>query len=138
MTTTWGWIRAIAVCLGLSVLLAACGIHQQTAIYNVQDKPLPAAARGLSPYQIEAYINQATSAKGWKVDKIRPGELRATNDWDSHSATVTILITQGAYSIRHLSSVNLREADGLIHRQRNVRVQQLEDEIDRRLRAASS
>lgn len=132
-----GGIRAIVAWLGLSIVLAACA-HQQTTIYTVQDKPLPANARSLSPYQIEAYINQATATKGWKVDKIRPGELRATIDWDSHSATVTILFTQQAYSIRHYGSINLREKDGFIHRQRNVRVQLLEDEIDRRLKAATS
>lgn len=137
MTKTMSWIRAVTACLGLSILLAGCS-HQQAPVYNVQDKPLPAAARSLSPYQIEAYINQATTAKGWKVDKVRPGELRATIEWDRHSGTVTILFTQQAYSIRHHSSNALREGDGYIHRQYNVRVRALEDEIDRRLKGASS
>lgn len=137
MTMTSSWVRAVAACVGLFVLLAACS-HQQTTVYNVDNKPLPPAARSLSAYQIEAYINQATAAKGWKVDKVRPGELRASIEWDRHSATVTILFTQQAYSIRHHSSSNLREGEGYIHRQYNVRVKTLEDEIDRRLKGASS
>jgi hypothetical protein len=129
-------IRAMVAWFGLCLLVAACA--QEMPIYDVQDKPLPAAARSVSLYQIEAHINHAASAKGWKVDKIRPGELRATIDWDNHSAVVTILFTQQAYSIRHHSSVNLRENGGQIDRQRNIRVQALETEIDGRLRAASS
>ena len=137
MTMMMGWIRAIAAGLGLWLLLAGCS-HQQAPVYNVQDKPIPAAARSLGAYQIEAYINQATSAKGWKVDKIRPGELRATTEWDRHTGTATILFTQQAYSIRYHSSSALREGDGYIHRQYNVRVKALEDEIDRRLKGAAS
>jgi len=130
------WTRAVAV-IGVCVLLAACS-HQQEAVYNVQNRPLSPAARGLGPDQIETHINQAMVAKGWKVDKVRAGELSGTIEWSRHSAVVTVLVAQQAYSIRLHSSTNLREGDGYIHRQYNVRVRALEDDIDRRLKGASS
>ncbi len=134
---TIGWIRTVAS-IGLCVLLAACS-HQQETIYTVQNKPLPAAARGLSPDQIESRIDQAMVAKAWKVDKAGPGELRGTIEWGGrHSAIVAVLITGQAYSIRLQSSTNLRESGGYIHRQYNVRVRALEEEIDRRLKGAST
>lgn len=125
-------------CIGLCVLLAACS-HQQETIYNVQNKPLPPAARALAPGQIESHITQAMAAKGWKVDKVSPGELRGAIEWGArHSATVTVLFAEQAYSIRLHSSTNLREGNGYIHRQYNVRVRALEDDIDRRLKGAAS
>lgn len=136
LTMKFSRIRAI-ICVGLCALLAACS-HQQEAIYNVQNKPPSPAARSLSPNQIESHINQAMVAKGWKVDKVRPGELRGTIEWSRHSAVVTVLATQQAYSIRLHSSTNLREGDGYIHRQYNVRVRALEEDIDRRLKGGSS
>lgn len=132
-----GWIRAIAACIGLCIALAACA-HQQAPVYTVQSKPFAPTTRSLSLDQIGAQIEQAAVAKGWKVEKVRPGELRATIDWSSHSAVVAIQFTPQGYGIRHLSSANLRESGGYIHRQRNVRVQALESEIDRRLGTPSA
>ena len=129
-------IRAVIAWLGLTVLLAACG-DMQVAAYNVDNKPLPANARNLSLYQVEAYINESLGAKGWKADKVGPGELRATLEWNQGSATATIQFSPQAYSIR-LISVSGAGAGGFVDRQYNLRVTQLESEIDRRLKGASS
>lgn len=127
-------IGARAACVTLCLAIAGC--DQTVALYTVH-KPVPAAVQGIGVYQLEAHINQAASAKGWKVDKIRPGELRATQEWDSRVAVVTILYTAQGYSLRHHSSINLDERDGSISRQYNLRVQQLESEIDKRLKPAA-
>ena len=124
-------MRIAAVALVLA--LAACttfGIE----IYNV-DKPVPAAVQAAGAYQVEAYINQALTIKGWKTDKMRPGELRATQEWDNKVAVVTILFSPQRYSIRYHSSLNLDERNGTIDNQYNVRVRALEAEIDRRMKS---
>jgi hypothetical protein len=120
----------------LALALAACGLGTSTEIYTV-DKPIPAAVQPAGVYQIEAFINQATTTKGWKVDKIRPGELRATQEWDNKAAVVTILYSQQRYSIRLHSSLNLEERGGAISSQYNIRVRALESEIDRRMKPAA-
>jgi hypothetical protein len=119
----------------LCVALAACGLGTGTEIYTV-DKPIPAAVQPAGVYQIEAFINQATTTKGRKVDKVRPGELRATQEWDNKAAVVTILFSQQRYSIRLHSSLNLDERGGAISNQYNIRVRALESEIDRRMKPA--
>lgn len=120
----------------LALALAACGLGMSTEIYTV-DKPIPAAVQPAGVYQIEAFINQATTTKGWKVDKVRPGELRATQEWDNKAAVVTILYSQQRYSIRLHSSLNLDERGGTISSQYNLRIRALESEIDRRMKPAA-
>ena len=124
-------IRFAGVALALA--LAACGLGMTIGIYSV-DKPIPAAVQSADVYQIEAYINQALTTKGWKADKVRPGELRATQEWDNKVAVVTILYSQQRYSIKLHSSLNLDEGNGRIDNQYNIRIRQLESEIDRRMK----
>lgn len=126
------WTGTIVLALGLA--LAGCGTT--IGIYNV-DKPIPAAVGSAGTYQIEAFINQAAFNKNWKVDKVRPGELRASQEWDAKVATVTILFDAQRYSIRYHSSLNLDERDGSINPQYNARVRTLEAEIDRRMKPTS-
>lgn len=128
-------LRKVAAWLGLTVLLTACG-DQQLPAYNVDNKPLPPNARNLTLYQVEAYINESLRAKGWTADKVGPGEQRATLQWDQASATATIQFSPQAYSIRVVSKSG-SGGGGSLDRQYNVRVMQLETEIDRRLKGAS-
>lgn len=128
-------IRFAAVALALT--LAACGmVRVGTGIYAV-DKPIPAAVQPAGTYQIEAFINQALTTKGWRTDKVKPGELRAIQEWDNKAATITILYSAQRYSIALHSSLNLDERNGTISNEYNIRVKQLESEIDRRMKPAS-
>ena len=127
-------IRFTAVALALA--LAACGLGMNVGIYSV-DKPIPAAVQSAGVYQIEAYINQALTTKGWTADKVRPGELRAKQEWDNKVATITILYSAQRYSIALHSSLNLDQRDGSIDNAYNIRLKQLETEIDRRMKPAN-
>jgi hypothetical protein len=122
---------------GLALALALSGCGGLSPEIHVVDKPIPAAVRPAGAYQIEAFINEAITAKGWKADKIRPGELRATQEWDNKTAVVTIFYSQQRYSIRLHSSLNLDERNGTINNQYNIRVRALESEIDRRMKPAT-
>lgn len=129
-------MRAIRIVVAaLALAIAGCGTPG-TEIYVV-DKPIPAAVQPAGAYQIEAFINEAITAKGWKADKVRPGELRATQEWDNKTAVVTIFYSQQRYSIRLHSSLNLDERNGTINNQYNIRVRALEAEIDRRMKPAT-
>jgi hypothetical protein len=117
----------------LALALAGCVTGE---VYTV-DKPIPTAVQSAGLYQIEAYINAATSANGWKVDRLGRGELRATLEWDTYVATAMIVFNAERYSIRYHSSINLRARDGAISPQYNIRVRALESEIDRRMKPAT-
>lgn len=123
--------------VGLAIALALAGCGALSSEIYVVDKPIPAAVQPAGAYQIEAFINEAITTKGWKADKVRPGELRATQEWENKAAVVTIFYSQQRYSIRLHSSINLDERDGRINNQYNIRVRALESEIDRRMKPAT-
>jgi len=120
----------------LALPLTACGLGMNVGVYTV-DKPIPAAVQPAGVYQIEAYINQALTTKNWTADKVRPGELRAKQEWENKVAVITILYSQQRYSIGLHSSLNLDERNGSIDNAYNIRVKQLESEIDRRMKPAN-
>lgn len=114
-------------------MLAAC---RQEMVYQVKDRPIPQAAqKALNEQQLEKLMVQAALAKNWRVDVVRPGQLRATlHIRDKHTANSDIFFDRSAYSILLNSSENLRQDDsGHIHRAYNRAVHALEDEIDRSL-----
>ncbi len=111
--------------------LSAC--NRQQPVLTIEDARIPKPAEALSIDQIKNNIVQAALDKGWRVDEVGPGELRATLKWKTHVAVTTILYSKSTYSIRLASSQNLKEVNGKIHRKYNQEVQSLEAEIDRRL-----
>jgi hypothetical protein len=124
-------IRHWLVIVVLSLSVGACGRVQP--IYTVQDHPLPAASHNLTSDQVTHVIIQMAQANGWLVDRLGPNELRATQKWRDHSATVLISHDDKSFSIRNESSTNLLQDNGNIHRAYNERVRKLEAAIERQL-----
>jgi hypothetical protein len=73
------------------------------------------------------------TVKGWLVDPINSTQVRATQKWRTHSATVIISTDGRTYSINYEGSANLLQQGGTIHREYNERVHALEDAIEKRL-----
>jgi hypothetical protein len=114
----------------LVMVVAACNVQP---IYSSQDHPVPAASKGLNLAQLEGRIIEAAQAKGWRIDRVGPGDLRATLKWRGHVAVTRIVFNEQTYRVRHESSQKLKESDSEIHRAYNRRVLALEDEIEKRL-----
>ncbi|WP_146214665.1 hypothetical protein [Azospirillum thermophilum] len=106
-------------------------------IYSVQGHAVPAAVQKLPLSSIERTIYEAATARGWNVDRVRPGLMQATQKWRDHSATVNIVYSNESFSIDHVGSSNLKEQGDQIHRAYNKNVHALEDEIEKRLYRAS-
>ena len=121
--------RLFAACL-LPLLLAAAGCNHTEAIQDVRDATLPAGADGLSRDAIGRKLAEAASRARWHVDRAGPTQILATYDAGRHSATVAISWTERTYSISLVSSENLKEQGGQIHRAYNGWVRGLEREID--------
>ncbi len=117
----------IIACFGL----IACNRTQP--VYTVDDNRIPKPAESLTQEQIKDIIIGAAHDKRWRIDEVGPGELRATLNWQNHSAISSILYSKKGYSIKLDSSKNLKEQNGVIHRKYNQEVQALEAEIDKRL-----
>lgn len=121
----------IVFLLGASVILGGC--QRMQPIYSVKGHAIPAAAQRKPLADIERAIFEAATARGWNVDRIRPGLMQATQKWRDHSATVNIVYSNESYSIDHVGSSNLKEQGDQIHRAYNKNVHALEDEIEKRL-----
>jgi hypothetical protein len=116
------------------LLVLAVGACQRIQpIYTVQAHPIPAASASLAPDQITQLITTAAQSKGWLVDPISSTQVRATQKWRTHSATVIISTDGRTYSINYEGSANLLQNGGVVHREYNERVHALEDAIEKRL-----
>jgi hypothetical protein len=117
----------------LLLVLAVGACQRIQPIYSVQGHAVPAASASLAPAQIMQLIVSTAQSKGWLIDPMSPTQVRATQKWRSHSATVVITTDGRTYSINYDGSTNLLQNGGVIHREYNDRVHALEDAIERRL-----
>lgn len=109
-------------------LLAGCA--RVAAVQDVHDRALPAAALQLAPEQVARGMADAAATAHWHVDQSAPGRLRASYLNGVHDATVDVTWTRRDYSIVLVTSHNLREEGGEIHRAYNKWVNALQREID--------
>ena len=109
------------------------GCQRIQPVYEVKHHPLPMAAQTLTLHQIENNIIRAGQMHGWQIEPTGTGELRASTQWRTHSATASIRFDNHFYDIIYQSSVNLLEGDGTIHKEYNRRIRSLESEIDKSL-----
>lgn len=120
------WLMAVLAVASL----AACATQP---VRNIEDRPLPQAARTVPLSRIETAIVQAGEARGWRFDRVKPGHLVATLDRRTHTAVADVFFDRSAYSIRYRSSVNLDAGEGTIHRNYNKWTATLSRDIDARL-----
>jgi hypothetical protein len=114
-------------------LLVLSGCARIEPVYNVQNHPLPAQAMNLRGTGVTDAVAEAAAADGWQVERIAPGQLRATQTWREHAAIVMITCTDSGFSIRNDGSTNLLDNGGWIHKEYNKRVHKLESAIEQRL-----
>lgn len=128
-------MRLIAI-LGVLLLgsLAGC---TRAVVYNVEGHPIPLRAQELSSEQIEQVIIATGFKRGWRIDAISRTELRGTLQDHGHVANIGISHTRTSYSIRLISSQNLEQENGRIHRNYNKWIHILESDIDAALYKAT-
>lgn len=74
-------------------------------------------------------IRAAGAILGWRIESEGPGLLRGTLLLRTHQAVVQIPYDTQRFAIRYVSSTNLNFADGMIHRNYNSWVQNLQNTI---------
>jgi hypothetical protein len=113
--------------LGITVLLMACA---NEPIYDVRSHPIPTRAQSLPLDRIETAIIDAGKSRGWRIDRISPGKLRAAQVQPKFSADVEILFDAKNFSIIHVNSTGMREANGSVHPHYNFWIRNLESDIE--------
>jgi hypothetical protein len=123
-------MKRLVVLLAI-VLLAGCAYKQQP-IYNATD-PMPPAAQSLPLARIEALVIAGAQMRAWRVERMAPGSLRATQVADKFSATVDITFDQREFRITYRDSSGLMANNGAIHSHYNFWVRNLEADIRNKL-----
>lgn len=130
-------LLSIVLCCCLLLLGASACASRVEPIYNVVNHPVSSAAQRLPLQEIGHVIATAAADYHWSVVRSGPGQLRATYERGSHEAVIAISYSKSAYSINLVSSEDLKQHDGEIHRKYNEWIHNLERAIEERLDAAA-
>ncbi|MEH6545381.1 MAG: hypothetical protein V7701_03065 [Sneathiella sp.] len=128
-------VRVTIVAL-LAVVLTGCFGRLQP-VYNVNDMAVPVALQDASTSKIDSIIKVAVTGRGWRVEDVSPGVIKATLRQRTHEAIVNIKYSNKAYSIDYVSSQDLLYDGSQIHRNYNRWVKTLEQDINKEMYRAS-
>lgn len=121
-------MRSLIVGMMLLTLTACFGRWQP--IYNVYYRPMPVTVEKLSLEQVRDTIIQAGAKRGWVViDEKQPGVLDVTLNARSHFAHIIVAYDKETFSIQYKESRNLLYEEGLINRNYNRWIRNLEADI---------
>ena len=107
-------LKYIGLAVGLAVLCSCA--NRDIPITNLDNQPMPVQAQRLAFGELTQRIERIASATGWRIAEIAPGQLQAAYVRGQRAATVRISFNQSAYSIDFVSSANLDQEGGKIHR----------------------
>lgn len=118
----------------LSVLVLVTGCFRMKPVNNISDHPIPnIETTKLSSEKIGKIIAATASDRHWLIESSKPGKIICTIKWGNYSATSQINYTTKSYSIELVSSENLSDEEGKIHKKYNHYVNVLKNSIDKRL-----
>jgi hypothetical protein len=119
---------SILVAAAALVFVAACGTVQP--IQNVEKAPiiLP-PGKSVNMSQVTTAIMRAGSRLGWQMQPEAPGRLSGRIALRTHAAVIDVEHDTKSYSIKYRDSTNLEARDGMIHRNYNGWIQNLDKNI---------
>jgi hypothetical protein len=122
-------MRLVAYFLAAAVLaFAGCGTTQP--IYNVQSAPITGVSgKAMSMTEVQQAILRAGTQLGWQMQPEGPGRITGRLALRNHLAVVDIEHDTKTYSIKYRDSTGLDARDGMIHRNYNGWIQNLEKAI---------
>jgi hypothetical protein len=131
-------MRIIGILLAAAAL-AFAGCAGQQPINNVTNAPfvLP-QGKSLSMGQIQKAIIAAGTGLGWQMTPTGPGKLSGRLALRTHVADVDIEHDTKSYSIKYRDSQNLDARDGMIHKNYNGWVENLDKAIRTQVQLAAS
>lgn len=122
-------MKTIGILLAAAMLfVAGCGTTQP--IHNVQNSPiiLP-PGKTVNMQQVTTAIMRAGTRLGWQMQPEGPGRLSGRIALRSHTAVIDVEHDTKQYSIKYRDSTNLDARDGMIHRNYNGWIQNLDKNI---------
>ncbi len=122
-------MRLVAI-LVAAAALAFAGCAGQQPIYNVQNAPIilpPGKSANMN--QVATAILRAGTQLGWQLTQDAPGRMTGRIALRTHLAVVDIEHDTKSYTIKYRDSTNLNAADGMIHKNYNGWIQNLDKAI---------
>jgi hypothetical protein len=121
-------VRIVALLVAAAALVfAGCAAQP---IQNVERSPIiPPPGKTVNMQQVTTAIMRAGTRLGWQLQPQGQGRLRGRLALREHVAVVDIEHTTKSYSIKYRESTNLDAKDGMIHRNYNGWVQNLDKNI---------
>ena len=126
--------RSLPVALLCAFILSAVGCGGGTGILNMQT-PYTTATKDASLDNVARTIITASAYKGWKPEIAGPGHITATRRHAGRAAKVDISYTSNSFNIQYLDSDNMQYTGTSISPVYEQWVEELQDEIKRRLSA---
>jgi len=108
--------------------VAACSTSKP--VLNFDNQPI---AGQHTTEQVRTAIAAAAKTRGWIVEDVGPGELKATINVRVYHAVANIKYTATQFDIHYVESTNLDYKDGKIHRNYNRWVNNLRIQIEKEI-----
>jgi hypothetical protein len=121
-------MRIFGILIAAALLVAGCGTVQP--IQNVEKSPiiLP-PGKTVTQQQVTTAIMRAGTRLGWQMQPEGPGRISGRITLRTHSAVVDVEHDTKTYSIKYRDSTNLDARDGMIHKNYNGWIQNLDKSI---------
>jgi hypothetical protein len=119
----------ILVAAAALIALGACG--QTQPIQNVENQPiiLPPGKKQPNMNEVTTAIMRAGTRLGWVMQPEGPGRVSGRIALRTHTAAIDVEHTTKSYTIKYRDSQNLDAKDGMIHRNYNGWIQNLDKAI---------
>jgi uncharacterized protein (DUF39 family) len=119
---------AALVVAAAALAFAGCGTIQP--VQNVEKAPiiLP-PGKTVNMTQVTTAIMRAGTRLGWQMQPEAPGRISGRIALRAHSAVIDVEHDTKTYSIKYRDSTNLDAKDGMIHRNYNGWIQNLDKNI---------
>ena len=122
-------MRIVAILLAVAAL-AFSGCANQQPIQNVANAPiiLP-PGKSVTMNDVTTAIMRAGTQLGWQMQPEGPGRMTGRIALRAHLAVIEIEHDTKSYSIKYRDSTNLDARDGMIHKNYNGWIQNLDKSI---------
>lgn len=108
--------------------LGACAMTQP--VQNVENAPIVLPpGKSVSMNQVTTAIMRAGSRLGWQMQPQGPGRLSGRLALRGHTAAIDVTHSTKTYTIKYRDSSGLDARDGMIHRNYNSWIQNLDKAI---------
>lgn len=122
-------MRLVATVVAAAAL-AFAGCATQQPIFNVQNAPIVLApGKSASLGDVSKAIQRAGANLGWQFTQEGPGRMTGRIALRTHTAVVDVEHDTKSYTIKYRDSANLNAADGMIHKNYNGWIQNLDKAI---------